>query len=44
VDPDERYFTPHRREVPFAVANLGPVLEIAGWEPTRRATVAGVAT
>jgi hypothetical protein len=44
IDPTARYFVPHQRDVPFAVANLGPLIEIAGWKPTRRVTVAGVAS
>ena len=40
VDPDARYFTPHRPPI----ANLGPVLTIVGWRPSRKVPVAGVAS
>jgi hypothetical protein len=41
VDPDARYFSPHRN--PQAVGNLGPVLTIAGWGQARGVEIAGVA-
>jgi hypothetical protein len=37
---DARYFKPHRQ----TIGNLGPVLEIAGWKPSRRVAIVGVAT
>jgi len=40
VDPDARYFNPHRSPI----GNLGPVLEVAAWKPARPITLAGVAT
>jgi len=40
VDSYARYFTPHRS----AIGNLGPILEPVGRGPSRRVTVAGVAT
>jgi len=43
VDPDGHYFAPHLREGASGVGNLGPVLTIAGWKPTRHVPVAGVA-
>jgi len=44
VDPRERSFSPHRRELRSEVSNVGAVLEIAGSKPARRFVVAGVAT
>ena len=38
VEPDARYFTPHRHE-----GNLGSVLTIAGWGKSRRVAIAGFA-
>lgn len=42
VSSDAPHFTPHPRETPLA--NLGPIQTIAGSKPTRRVTVAGVAS
>jgi hypothetical protein len=44
VNRRERYFTPHRRAAPSDFGNLGPVLTIAAGKPTRRVTIAGVAS
>jgi hypothetical protein len=44
VDPRWRYFSPHPRETPSTVGNLGPLMEIAGWKPARQVTIAGVAS
>ena len=44
VDPEARYFTPYRREVPSDVGNLGPVIEFRSGKPARHVMIAGVAT
>jgi hypothetical protein len=45
VDPEARYFEPHRRAQSDdnSIRNLGPVLTIAGWGKARRVAIAGVA-
>ena len=42
VSSDARHFTPHQRETPLG--NLGPILTLVGWKPTRRVLIAGTAT
>jgi hypothetical protein len=39
VDPEARTFNPHHS----VLSNLGPILTIAGWRPSRRVAIAGVA-
>jgi len=44
VDLRERYFTPHQREAPSGIGNLGLPLEVAGGTAARRVSVVGVAS